>query len=370
MADFAKTLIEGDNIRCIGAWTAQGVLGLSADLPDIEPSSDHLTLDASAISALDSSGAWVLQKLLQRLHQYGKTVAVTGLSRRHQSLLELVQSKQEEVNQSLPEQPNEHFLTLIGKQAVDKWQQGIKFIRFIGELATIAWLSFSRPQYIQWRAIAISIEEVGFRALPIIALLSFLIGIVLAYQMGLQLKLYGANVYIVNLTGIAILREFAPLITAIVVAGRTSSAFTAQLGSMKVNQEIDVLRTMGLSPANRLVLPKILGTVVALPLITVWAMLFGMLGAMVMAQSMLGINYMDFLMRFQTVVGASNYWIGLIKTPVFALIIAMVGCFQGFQVAANADSVGKYTTKSVVQAIFLIIIADALFSIIFSWQGM
>jgi len=167
----------------------------------------------------------------------------------------------------------------------------------------------------------------------------------------------------------AVLREFGPLMTAIIIAGRTSSAITAQIGTMILNEEVDALRTMGLSPMSRLVVPKVLGLLIVMPLLTFWADVFGVIGAMVMSKNMLNINYGDFLNRFQHVVAIKHYYIGLSKAPFFAMIIAAVGCFQGFRVAPNADSLGKQTTISVVQAIFLIIIADALFSILYSAHG-
>jgi phospholipid/cholesterol/gamma-HCH transport system permease protein len=244
-----------------------------------------------------------------------------------------------------------------------------EFHSFIG-LALFTVKQWFQPKNIQWNSIFKIVEETGCKALPIIGLLSFLIGIVLAYQMGLQLKDYGANAYIVDFSGLAILREFGPLITAIIVAGRTGSAFTAQIGIMKINEEIDALKTFGLSPVERLVLPRIFGLLIAIPLLTVWADAFGIMGCMVMANGMLDLGYADFLARFQQVIELKTYALGLIKTPVFAVLIAQVGCFQGFQVGYSADSVGSQTTRSVVQSIFLIIITDAFFSVLYSWQGL
>jgi phospholipid/cholesterol/gamma-HCH transport system permease protein len=197
--------------------------------------------------------------------------------------------------------------------------------------------------------------------------LSFLIGVVLAYQMGLQLETYGANAFIAYLSGMAIFREFAPLITAIIVAGRTSSAFTAQIGSMKIHEEIDALITMGLSPTELLVLPKVLGLLFVLPLVVFWADVFSILGSMVMSKFMLHVSYYEFLTRLKLEVGTQQLMLGLFKAPAFALLIALVGCFQGFRVETNADSIGSQTTKSVVQALFLIIITDAVYSVIYSW---
>ena len=193
-----------------------------------------------------------------------------------------------------------------------------------------------------------------------------MIGVVITYQMGLQLRNYGANIFIVDLLGLSVLREFGPLITAIMVAGRTGSAFTAQLGIMKINQEIDALDTIGVTPAELLLVPRIIGLLISLPLLIMWANIFGVLGGMIMSNNMLNITWYDFLHRFSNVIPLRALLIGLGKAPIFALIIASVGCFQGMQVKENADSVGQNTTRSVVMAIFFIIVADATFSVIFS----
>jgi len=192
------------------------------------------------------------------------------------------------------------------------------------------------------------------------------VGVVITYQMGLQLKNYGANIYIVDLLGISILREFGPLLTSIMVAGRTGSAFTAELGMMKLNQEIDALNTMGVTPAELLLLPRIIGLVIVLPLLTIWSDIFGVIGGMIMSNNMLDITWYDFLFRFPNVVPLKTLIIGLGKTPVFALIIASVSCFQGMRVSSSAASLGANTTRSVVLSIFFILVADAGFSIIFS----
>ena len=189
-------------------------------------------------------------------------------------------------------------------------------------------------------------------------------------QAGAQLRDFGANIFIADLIGIAILREFGPLLAAIIVAGRTGSAFTAEIGTMKVTDEIDALRTIGVSPMEMLALPKVLALVVVLPLLTVFADAFGVAGGMVMGQSMLGVGYHDFVDRLREAVGLSDFLTGIGKAPVFALLIASVGCHQGFEVGTSADSVGRHVTRSVVQSLFLIIAADAAFSVLFSVVGL
>ena len=190
---------------------------------------------------------------------------------------------------------------------------------------------------------------------------------VVAYQGSIQLVRYGANIFVADLVGLSILREMAPLLTAIIVAGRSGSAYAAQIGTMKVTEEIDALHTIGVSPMELLVLPKMLALLVALPLLTIYADILGVLGGMIVAQTQLNVSFADFLDRFDDAIKMSSFLVGLGKAPVFAAIIALVGCFQGFRVSGSADSVGRQTTVSVVQAIFLVIVFDALFSVILSW---
>jgi ABC transport permease subunit len=197
-----------------------------------------------------------------------------------------------------------------------------------------------------------NLRSAGFDALPIVGLLSFLLGIVVAYQGADQLRQYGANIFIADLVGLSMLREFAPLITAIIIAGRSGSAYAAQIGTMSVTEEIDALRTLGIAPLDLLVLPKILALSIALPLLTVFADVLGVFGGMLMARAQLGVGFGEFLDRFVKAVSVTAYLVGICKAPVFAFIIAVVGCFQGFRTRGGADSVGRQTTRSVVQSIF------------------
>jgi phospholipid/cholesterol/gamma-HCH transport system permease protein len=192
-------------------------------------------------------------------------------------------------------------------------------------------------------------------------------GVVIAYQGADQLQRFGANIFIVDLVGLSMLRELSPLLTAIIVAGRSGSAYAAQIGTMKVTEEIDALRTVGVGPIELLVLPKMLALIIALPLLTLYADVAGVLGGMLMASTKLDISFDVFLNRIGDAVSLSSFLTGIGKAPVFAAIISLVGCYQGFQVTGSADSVGRQTTVSVVQSIFLVILADALFSVVFNW---
>jgi phospholipid/cholesterol/gamma-HCH transport system permease protein len=209
-------------------------------------------------------------------------------------------------------------------------------------------------------------EVAGVNALPIVGLLTFLIGVVLAYQSADQLRRFGAEIFTVNLLGISILRELGVLITAILVAGRSGSAFTAQIGTMKVREEVDALQTIGMDPIEVLVLPRMFALVIVLPLLAFYADIMGLLGGAIMSLVALDISMVQFLQQLKAWTTLWTFWIGIIKAPVFAFLIALVGCFQGLRVEGSAESVGRLTTQSVVQGIFLVIVADAIFSIIFS----
>jgi phospholipid/cholesterol/gamma-HCH transport system permease protein len=240
-------------------------------------------------------------------------------------------------------------------------------LAFLGEAAVALQRSLAQPRRIRWKPILHNVQTCGFEALPITGLLSFLLGIVIAYQGAEQLRRFGANIYVADLVGLSMVRELSPLITAIIVAGRSGSAFTAQIGTMKVTEEIDALRTIGIAPQELLVLPKVLAMVLALPLLTVYTDVMGIFGGMVMARAQLDISFSTFLDRLDDAISLRSYLIGVGKAPVFAAIIALVGCYQGFETTGSADSVGRQTTTSVVQSIFLVIVTDALFSIVFSW---
>ena len=322
-------------------------------------------IDGSAISALDTAGAWLLHRTMRALEQRGATVRISGLRPEFNTLLQLIAAGAATAEPAAPVKIS--LLASIGQQA---WRSliGVSgMLAFIGESAIAFLRSFAQPSRIRWRPILHNLQTAGFEALPIVGLLSFLMGVVIAYQGADQLQRFGANIFIADLVGLSMLRELSPLLTAIIVAGRSGSAYAAQIGTMKISEEIDALRTIGIGPQELLVQPKILALVIALPLLTVYADVAGVLGGMLMANSMLDISFSVFLDRLEDALSLSSFLTGIIKAPVFAVIIALVGCFQGFQVSGGADSVGRQTTVSVVQSIFLVIVADALFSVIFNW---
>ena len=353
-----------------GSWTALGIGVIQPQLDAVSaPAKSELVVDGARIEALDTAGAWVLHKLLRRLRDEGSAVQVRDLRPEFSKLLEVV-------GQQAAGQADAHFdpavstpasmLEGLGRDAAAAFEQAVALLGFVGESAVALARCVAHPARFRWRPVLFNIRSAGFDALPIVGLLSFLLGIVVAYQGADQLRQYGANIFVADLVGLSMLREFAPLITAIIIAGRSGSAYAAQIGTMAVTEEIDAMRTLGIAPLDLLVLPKIIALVIALPLLTVFADVLGVFGGMIMARAQLGVGYGEFLDRMVKAVSITSYLIGIGKAPVFAAIIAVVGCFQGFRTKGGADSVGRQTTRSVVQSIFLVIVADALFSVAFS----
>jgi phospholipid/cholesterol/gamma-HCH transport system permease protein len=368
-ADIRANTKTGDtafDLSCVGAWVLRGLEPLEHRLQELaQPEARALSIDASAVTAMDTSGAWLLHRTVHSLQESGCSVQLSGLRPEFEALLRLVASRQ-------PRQAPATQLPLlerIGRQSWRSLNNGIGMLSFLGENALVLLQVLAHPRRIRWRPILYNLQTAGFEALPITGLLSFLIGIVIAYQGAEQLQRFGANIYVANLVGLSMVRELSPMLTAIIVAGRSGSAYAAQIGTMKVTEEIDALRTIGVGQMELLVLPKLLALIVALPLLTVYTDVMGVLGGMVMARAELDVSFSAYLGQMDEAISLSSYLIGIGKAPVFAVIIAIVGCYQGFQVGGSADSVGRQTTVSVVQSIFLVILTDALFSILFSWAG-
>jgi phospholipid/cholesterol/gamma-HCH transport system permease protein len=351
-----------------GLWTALGIATIAPQLGVLSaPAHAAVVVDVARITALDTAGAWVLEKLRRRLQIEGGVVTLRGLRPEFARLLEVVTLQVGAGGRSGPAADRrDTTLARFGHRTVRALEEALALLSFVGASTLALGACFARPARFRWRTILFNVRSAGFDALPIVGLLSFLLGIVVAYQGADQLRQYGANIFVADLVGLSMLREFAPLITAIIVAGRSGSAYAAQIGTMSVTEEIDAMRTIGIPPLDLLVLPKIIALVIALPLLTVFADVLGVFGGMIMARAQLGVGFGEFMDRFVKAVSITAYMVGIAKAPVFAAIIATVGCFQGFRTKGGADSVGRQTTKSVVQAIFLVIVADALFSVAFS----
>jgi phospholipid/cholesterol/gamma-HCH transport system permease protein len=358
-------ILDGQ-VRCSGTWTVDRIDRVEQRLHRLDwPSGHELVLDCSAVEAMDTAGSWLLRSTARALEREGRSVALR-LRPEHQALLELVSAP---ALATLPQAAPAGPLRRVGGWALRFLDQALALLAFIGESAVATAHTLVHPSRLRWRAVLRAIQSAGFDALPIVGLLAGLMGLVIAYQGAGQLTRYGANIFVADLVGLAMLRELGPLLTAIVVAGRSGSAWAAQIGTMKVTEEIDALRTIGIAPLELLVLPKVLALSIALPLLTIFADALGVAGGMLMGRVELGVSFEDFLDRFAQAVALGDYLVGIGKAPVFAAVIALVGCHQGFQASGDAESVGRRTTTSVVQSIFAIIVVDALFSVVFSWLG-
>jgi phospholipid/cholesterol/gamma-HCH transport system permease protein len=358
-------------LRAEGSWLVANAAELDSHLHALDlPTGRRVSLDLAGIERLDTAGAWLLVRTEHALSARGNTVALENVQPSFAPLLEQVRARGAAAPIPHPIPPHHTlvgFVARIGEITVAILNRIYSMLGFGGLVsATIADL-FLRPGRLRATATLVQMEQTGLNAMPIVGLLSFLIGVVMAYQGADQLRRFGAEIYTVNLLGVAILRELGVLLAAIIIAGRSGSAFTAQIGTMQVNQEIDALRTLGLDPVEVLVLPRVFGLVLTLPLLVFFADAMGLIGGGLMTWASLGISIPRFLDQLRGAIGEWTLWVGVIKAPFFAAIIAMIGCYEGFNVTGSADSVGRLTTQSVVESIFVVIVADAAFSILFSF---
>ena len=360
--------IAGTTIRCSGAWSVRYLEPLERRLKGLQWPSGALDVDVSGVQCMDTGGAWVLYRLMRQWRKQGREVVLAGASPEIVDLLRLVEESgvtPEAVRPSYRTGPLEQ----LGRSSVSTLVHGLGLLAFLGQMGSVWLRQLVRPDRVRWRTVVHELAEAGYKALGIVGLLSFLLGVVIAYQGGVQLRQYAASLFVADLVGLSMVRELAPLITAIIVAGRTGSSYTAQIGTMKVTEEVDALRSIGIAPMELLVLPKLLALFIALPLLTVFADVLGVMGGMVMASAQLNISFPTFIDRVGVAVTVQSYLVGVGKAPVFALIIATIGCYQGFQVSGSAESVGRRTTMSVVQSILAVIVVDAAFSVAFSYLG-
>jgi phospholipid/cholesterol/gamma-HCH transport system permease protein len=361
----ASLHITGAVAYCLGDWTVRHLSGIENSLARL--AKQKITeIDLTRLGRMDTGGAWLLLQLRKHLEQHGTRVNLKGVDAEAQGMLDLVGGTGMS-SDNVPIPYRAGALEGLGRKSMDSALNSLGMLAFIGEIAHVALRQVLRPVHIRWASIAYELGEAGYKALAIVGLLAFLLGIVIAYQGGVQLRLYGANIFVADLVGLSMVRELSPIITSIIVAGRTGSAYTAQIGTMQVTEEIDALRSMGIQPMEILVLPKLLALLIALPLLTVYADIMGVLGGMVMANLQLDIAFSTFFDRLGVALTLNSYLVGVGKAPVFAVIIAIIGCYQGFQVSGSAESVGRRTTISVVQAILAVIVIDAAFSIAFSY---
>ena len=327
-----------------------------------------VTVDFRAVEALDSAGAWVLYRFMRPLKHSGATVDLANASAAQAALMARMDPGAERRTlQRVMVSPGRALIERLGHGTFEALNEGRRLLSFFGLTAVTILRAIVSPRRVRIISFLSHVERVGLDAMPIVGLLSFLIGVVLAYQGADQLRAFGAEVLTVNLLGVTVLREIGVLMTAIMVAGRSGSAFTAEIGTMKVNDEVDAMQTLGIDPMEVLVLPRLFAMMVALPLLAFYANVMAIMGGGMMCVFELGVTPPQFLAQLREAVTLTQLTVGIVKAPFFAFLIAMVGCYEGLKVGGSAESVGLHTTQSVVVSIFLVIVADALFSILFSW---
>jgi phospholipid/cholesterol/gamma-HCH transport system permease protein len=362
-----KTTQAGERVVVLaGDWTLARLRNSVGNLSRVlKSASGDTTLkwDLRQIDSMDSTGAMLIWRAWG-----GDRRPSSELKQEHAALMERVAA--------VPPVEPAHWqpdllspLVALGRRETRATTHGVAVVTLIGSLVLDAFYLLAHPREMPWREVSATIYKAGVMAMPVTALVGFLIGVVLSYLTADTLKAYGAGVYIINLLGISIIRELGPLLVAILVAGRSGSAMTAQIGVMRVTEEIDALVTMGISPVSRLVMPKVLGLAIAMPLVSIWAIAAALLGGALAASAQLGINVFFFLGSLPKVVEPDNLWIALLKAVTFGMMIAMVSADYGLRTKPNTESVSGSITTAVVTSITLVILLDAVFAIMFRNVG-
>ena len=357
-------------LRITGDWTLAHYANLKRESEQLRTQYAADTVaDLSQLGRLDTAGASLLAELLgsERLSR-----CTQDLPEASRALLKNVYCSVQDYCIPVKEPERNVLLMLlerIGRAVGTLWQDSMQLLGFIGVILETLLRRALTPHRWRLTPVVAHIEQTGLDAAPIVALLTFLVGAVVAFLGATVLAAFGATIFTVDLVAFSFLREFAVLLTAILMAGRTASAFTAQIGSMKANEEIDAIRTLGLNPMELLVVPRVLALLISLPLLTFIAMICGIVGGAVVCALSLGISPAMFLSLLQTDIGVQHFLVGLAKAPFFAFLIAAIGCLEGFKVSGSAESVGAHTTSAVVQSIFVVIVLDAVAALFFMEMG-
>ena len=368
----ARELLEqaqtGDalTVRLNGAWRIDNIAAIEAALAQLpQEGTRRLIVDTRSLEALDLSSAWLLHERLAALQGAGGRVEFAGEPPSQFAFLEEITAQQLAETVTVERRGAwRNPLGWLGRISVQQWRQGIDAVGYLGRIA-VTGVRAMRPRHLRLASITRHIYETGIQAIPIVSLIAFLISVIIAYLSAQQLRQFGAEIFTVDLVAIAVLREMGVLLTAIIVAGRSGSAFAAEIGVMRLNDEIDALHSMGVNPFEVLVLPRLIGLLVALPLLTIVADAMGLAGGALLSSLLLDISLTQFIPRLQDALAPTTFWAGLIKAPVFAALIAMVGTYRGMQVRDSSRELGRLTTVAVVESIFLVIFADAVFAIVF-----
>jgi phospholipid/cholesterol/gamma-HCH transport system permease protein len=366
-------LQPGDHVMTVrlgGAWQIDNIAELEQALQQIPiDGTQSLRVDYSGIERLDLSAAWLLQRRLQELRSSGAHVEVVAdRARPALSFVEQLTQRAAEQSQSAPREQVSWPTRLagtIGRSSLYLVRHSRQSLAFFGQLAVTGVRMLRSAHHLRLPSVTRHIYETGIQAIPIVSLIAFLISVIIAYLSAQQLRQFGADIFTVDLVAIAVLREMGVLLTAIIVAGRSGSAFAAELGVMRLNDEVDALKSMGVDYFEVLVLPRLVGLLVALPLLTIVADAMGLAGGALLSKVLLDISLTQFIPRVQEALAPTTFWAGLIKAPVFALVIALVGTYRGLQVRDSSRELGRLTTVAVVESIFLVIFVDAVFAVIF-----
>ncbi len=353
----------GVTLALSGPWLVSTIGAIERDLATSDDGASHI--DLSGITEIDTAGAWLISSEAAR-----RSAAITGAGERAQRLIDAVSGLGFDGDVAAPREGLIARVTERMGEMVYNARSGVYgIVGFLGALILAIGSILRHPRRFPGKAFVRQLELVGVSALPIVGLMSFLIGIVIAQQGAVQLAQFGAETLTVNLVGRITLRELGVLMTAIMVAGRSGSAFAAQIGTMKLTEEIDAMRTIGISPMEALVIPRIMACVFMMILLGFYSMVMAIIGGAFVGDVMLGIPFLTFLTRIQEVVPITDLWVGLLKAPVFGLIVALAGCYHGMQVKGNSEEVGLRTTMAVVSAIFAVIVLDAFFAVFFTKVG-
>jgi phospholipid/cholesterol/gamma-HCH transport system permease protein len=327
----------------------------------------QVVIDASSVSYCDGAGVAFFVKLQQHLAETGGQVTIRGLREEFRRLLDLYGQIPRD---TLAGKPRESLSVVeqIGHGMIGIWQDIQVLLTFVGELMATLFRAALHPSLVRWSDAWLSAERAGVDALPIIALIGFLLGLILAFQSSIPMRRFGAEIFVANLVGVSMLREMGPLITAIVLAGRSGSAFAAELGTMKVREEIDALTTMGLEPVRFLVVPRVVAAVSMTPILSVFANLFGLIGGALVMVS-LGFPLVTYINQILSAVTVGDFLGGMVKSFVYGIVVAGIGCLRGLQTTADASGVGQSTTSAVVSGIVLIAIVDGIFAVVYYALG-
>lgn len=358
------------SIAPLGAWTLQRAARIDAALATL-PVRDRPVrrIDLDRLERVDTAGAWLICKLARRCDlDIGRDLS-GGDAGKRMLIARVDAARARPADLPVPGNPLLRILARLGKASVDSLERAGSLIGFLGETVAASAQVLRHPRRLRLTSTVYHMEQAGLNALPIVGLIAFLIGIVLAFQGASQLERFGAQIFVVNLIGISILREIGILLTAIVVAGRSGSAFAAQLGAMRINEEVDAMRTLGLDPMAVLVLPRVLALTLMMPVLAFFADIAGLVGGGLMAWAALDVPPQVYVERLSSAVSINALMVGLVKAPVFGALIALIGCYEGLQTAGSSDSLGRQTTMAVVEGIFIVIVADAAFSIFFNVVG-